>query len=203
MLETINISAIRGERLLFKNLSFDLSPKELLLVRGRNGSGKTTLLRLLCGLAVPESGEILWAGEPIETVRPEYFASLIYIGHDNGINLELTVGENLEFHQVLKSSPSGLSIMDILGYLGIEQYADVPCRFLSAGQKRRVALARLAISKAKLWLLDEPFTALDDEIMAIAVQILARHLTRGGLCIATSHQVIDWQGVAVREISLT
>lgn len=202
MLEIKNLAALRGERLLFEDLSFEVRMKELLLIKGRNGAGKTSLLRLICGLGAPDAGDILWNGEPIEKIRPDYSHSLIYVGHDNGISLDLTVLENLEFHRALKDNPSNYPIPEILERLGISRYLSVPCRFLSAGQKRRVALARLAISQSRIWLLDEPFSSLDDQAADTVVDLIARHLNKEGLCLITSHQTIDWHDLKTKEIQL-
>ncbi len=202
MLQINNITGVRGDRLLFKNLSFAVNEGELLLIKGRNGAGKTSLLRLICGLAAPETGDIFWNNESITKIRPEYFRALIYIGHDNGVNLDLTIRENLEFHRSLKACPSKNQIPEILEQLGIARYLDVPCRFLSAGQKRRVALARLMISDAKLWLLDEPFNSLDEQALNAVVGFVSDSLDRGGMCLATSHQAIDWGDTKVSEILL-
>ncbi len=202
MLQINNLAGTRGERLLFKNLSFAVNGGELLLIKGRNGAGKTSLLRLICGLATPETGEILWDGESIANIRSEYFRSLVFVGHDNGVNLDLTVQENLHFHQAIKGNPSAHSIPEVLERLGISRYLKVPCRFLSAGQKRRVALGRLAISDARLWLLDEPFTSLDERALDAVKNLIIQHLDQGRLCLATSHQTIDWRDSKVNQIRL-
>ena len=188
--------------MLFKNLSFAVNGGELLLIKGRNGAGKTSLLRLICGLATPETGEILWDGESIANIRSEYFRSLVFVGHDTGVNLDLTVQENLNFHQALKGNPSAHSIPEVLEQLGISRYLRVPCRFLSAGQKRRVALGRLAISDARIWLLDEPFNSLDERALDAVKNLIIQHLDQGRLCLATSHQTIDWRDKKVNQIRL-
>lgn len=202
MLQINNLTGVRGDRLLFESLSFVVNESELLLIKGKNGAGKTSLLRLVCGLASPEAGEILWDGDSITQIRPEYHRLLVYVGHDNGINLDLTVRENLEFHRSLKSSPSKHEIPALLERLGIARYLDVPCRFLSAGQKRRAALAKLGISQARVWLLDEPFNSLDVQVLDTVVELIIQHLEQGGMCLATSHQTIDWGAVRVQEIQL-
>ncbi len=202
MLQVNNLTGVRGDRLLFESLSFVVNKGELVLIKGQNGAGKTSLLRLVCGLAAPEKGEISWDGNPIAQIRPAYFRELAYVGHDNGVNLDLTVRENLEFLRALKTCPSQLQIPAVLEQLGIARYLDVPCRFLSAGQKRRVALARLALTQARIWLLDEPFTSLDSQALDTVVELIIQHLERGGLCLATSHQEIDWREASVQEIQL-
>ena len=202
MLEIRNLTAMRGERLLFEDVSFEVESNEMLLIKGRNGAGKTSLLRLICGLATPDAGEILWNGESIENIRPAYSRSLLYVGHDNGISLDLTVLENLEFHRALNDNPSKHPIPEILERLRIVRYLNVPCRFLSAGQKRRVALAQLAISESKLWLLDEPFSSLDDQASETVVELVEQHLNSDGLCLMTSHQMIDWRDLKTKQIQL-
>lgn len=202
MLVIRNLTAMRGERLLFEDVSFEVESNEMLLIKGRNGAGKTSLLRLICGLATPDAGEILWKSESIENIRPAYSRSLLYVGHDNGISLDLTVLENLEFHRALNDNPSNHPIPEILERLRIVRYLNVPCRFLSAGQKRRVALARLAISESKLWLLDEPFSSLDDQASETVVELVEQHLNSDGLCLMTSHQTIDWRDLKTKQIQL-
>ena len=202
MLEVRDLMGVRSERRLFENLSFSVQENELLYFSGRNGSGKTTLLRILCGLARPETGEILWHGVHIEEIETEYAQSLVYVGHENGIKGDLTVIENLAFDRVLRGNPTMQTAHEILDRLGIERYAQIPCRYLSAGQKRRVALARLQVSNARLWLLDEPFTALDEPTQEIIIDWLSAHLESGGICITTSHQPINWNRLNVREIKL-
>ena len=202
MFEVRDLVGVRSERRLFENLSFSVRENELLYISGRNGSGKTTLLRILCGLARPESGEILWHGVQIEEIETEYAQSLVYVGHENGIKGDLTVIENLAFDRVLRGNPTIQTAHKILDRLGIERYAQIPCRYLSAGQKRRVALARLQVSNARLWLLDEPFTALDEPTQEIIIDWLSAHLESGGICITTSHQPINWSRLNASEIKL-
>lgn len=202
MLEIKNLTAVRGDRLLFDDVSFAVEAQEMLLIKGGNGAGKTSLLRLVCGLAAPDAGEILWNSEPIGNIRPDYMRSLIYVGHDNGISLDLTVLENLEFHRTLNDNPASHPIPEILEQLGIGRYLNVPCRFLSAGQKRRAALARLAISGSRLWLLDEPFSSLDKQASEAVAELLEAHLERDGLCLMTSHQTLDRGGLKTKQIQL-
>jgi len=202
MLQVNHLAAARGDRLLFKNLSFTVNEGELLLIKGRNGTGKTSLIRLISGLAAPEAGDIRWQGQSILDIRAAYLRLLIYVGHENGLSLDLTVEENLAFHRSLKARPTRLGVEEILRKLGIAGYLNVPCRFLSAGQKRRVALARLSISDCKLWLLDEPFSWLDGQASDVVTDLIIWHLQHGGLCLTTCHQTIDWQDAIVAEIQL-
>lgn len=202
MLEVRNITGSRSEHRLFQDLSFQLCPEQIIYVRGANGTGKTTLLRILCGLVHPDEGQILWNGISIADRQPEFFRTMVYIGHENGIKGDLTAQENLNFSQRLTTAPSDMSPLQALERLGARALAHIPCRYLSAGQKRRVALARLLISNARLWLLDEPFTALDESARNIVSDLVAEHLQSGGMCAATSHQPLDYERFKVKEISL-
>lgn len=202
MLEVTNITAARSEYRLFQGLSFQVRPRQIVHVRGPNGAGKTTLLRLLCGLVRPDDGQILWDGIPISERLPEFFRALVYIGHENGMKADLTARENLHFAQRVTGAPAGLDPLRALETLGARALADIPCRFLSAGQKRRVTLARLLTSNARLWLLDEPFAALDESARAVVSDLVAEHMQSGGMCVATSHQPLDCEQFEAREINL-
>ena len=202
MLEVINLACARGDRPLFRDLSFAVNPGELLHVRGENGSGKTTLLRTLCGLSQPAAGEIRWNHQRVQALAEEYRKQICYIGHGNAIHGDLTPTENLNFEACLGAEDQ-IAARPALESQGLGRVANLPAKLLSQGQKRRVALARLAVLERKLWVLDEPFTALDIRAVERLLTTLARHLDRGGLCILTSHQevaVADWQ---VRTLTLT
>ena len=202
MLEVINLACARGDRPLFRDLSFAVNPGELLHVRGENGSGKTTLLRTLCGLSQPAAGEIRWNHQRVQALAEEYRKQICYIGHGNAIHGDLTPTENLNFEACL-GAEDHIAARPALESQGLGRVANLPAKLLSQGQKRRVALARLAVLERKLWVLDEPFTALDIRAVERLLTTLARHLDRGGLCILTSHQevaVADWQ---VRTLTLT
>ena len=202
MLDVQKLSVVRDERCLFKNLSFSVRYGQLLYVRGRNGAGKTTLMRTLCGFIRPGAGEILWNGSAIQRDMIDFRRSLVYIGHENAIKGDLTVLENLVFYRTLHEVSSRTAAFDGLEQLGIARLAHVPCRFLSAGQKRRVALSRLHGSRAKLWLLDEPFAALDASGQQTVAGLIAEHLANGGLGVVTSHQDADWGQVNLQEFNL-
>ncbi len=202
MLEARKIAGSRSEHQLFRDLSFRALPGEIIYVRGPNGAGKTTLLRMLCGLIRPDDGAIFWDGVPLADCETEFHRALAYIGHENGIKGDLTALENLQFFQRINSAHSNLSPTQVLDRLGIPTLAHIPCRYLSAGQKRRVAMARLLTSNARLWLLDEPFTGLDETARHIVSDLVAEHLASEGLCIATSHQPLDYDRFGAREITL-
>ena len=194
MLEVVNLACARGDRPLFRDLSFAVNPGELLHVRGENGSGKTTLLRALCGLSLPASGEIRWNGQAIQEQPETYRKQLCYIGHGNAIHGDLTPIENLQFEACI-GAEDRIDAKPALDAQGLGRVASLPAKLLSQGQKRRVALARLTVLQRALWVLDEPFTALDVRAVDRLLATLARHLARGGLCILTSHQevaVTDW-----------
>lgn len=192
MLEAQALGCVRGYRRLFADLNFTLSAGEVLLVEGKNGAGKTSLLRLLCGLAIPTEGEVLWQGEPLSRVRPEYHQALLYLGHTPGVKLELSPRENLQFLATLhghRVDPETLD--DILDTVGLFGFETVPARTLSAGQRRRIALARLWLGQHPLWILDEPFTAIDRTGVAHLEKRIAQHLDQGGAAVLTSHQALD------------
>ena len=194
MLEVVNLACARGDRPLFRDLSFSLKPGELLHVRGENGSGKTTLLRTLCGLSQPAAGEIRWDGQTIREQPETYREQICYIGHGNAIHGDLSPIENLQFEACL-GAENRIEAKPALESLGLGRVASLPAKLLSQGQKRRVALARLAVLNRTLWVLDEPFTALDVRAVDRLLATLGLHLGRGGLCILTSHQevtVADW-----------
>lgn len=193
MLEAIGLECVRGERRLFRNLDFTVHPGGLLRVEGPNGSGKTSLLRMLCGLLPPAAGELRWTGEPIRKLGEDYRALLAYVGHQNALKDDLDPVENLRYAAALSGAAiSTDAARDALARLGVEACADLPVRALSQGQKRRVALARLAFrSHNRIWILDEPFVALDAATVPEIAAMIATHLHDGGLAIYTTHQDVD------------
>lgn len=185
-----DLTLFRGERCLFKGLSFALNPGELLLLEGRNGSGKTSLMRAIAGLIELETGEILWDGESVRSHRQAFHAALVWMAHRVGFKADLTLVENLKFEAHLRSQ-SGADFEEVLERLDINRLKRLPVRALSAGQQRRVALARMLLSGAMLWLMDEPFTNLDREGRALVMQLTTEHLDKGGMCIMAAHQDVD------------
>ena len=189
MLEAIHLGCIRGERRLFRDLNFSLEPGNLLELRGPNGGGKTSLLRILCGLATPAEGEVRWNGANIQRLREEYFASIAYVAHLNGVKDELTVLENLLVAQSLSGHElTSKEAEAALEQVGLSRQRNLATRFLSAGQRRRLALARLSASKTTLWILDEIFGSLDDDGVDVARNLIARHLESGGSAVIATHQ---------------
>jgi heme exporter protein A len=204
MLEVRELECVRGDHRLFKGLNFTLQPGELLHLRGKNGAGKTSLLRTICGLTAPANGEVLWKGENIRSLRDEYNRGLTYLGHLNGIKGELSALENLQ----VSSSLSGAKvpenqILDALRQIGLAGREDLPTKVLSQGQKRRVALARLLITKSALWVLDEPFTALDVHAVDLLKGLIANHIKEGGMAILTTHQHVEIDVGVLKEIDLS
>lgn len=203
MLEVRNLECVRGDHRLFTGLNFELRGGELLRLRGSNGSGKTSLLRIVCGLLEPADGEVLWQGKNILAQRDEFNGALLYLGHLNGVKAELTGFENLRISNALQ----GKSVMDDQIYDALEQIGlggreDLPTQVLSQGQKRRVALARLLLSDTELWVLDEPFTALDVGAVDMLGKLIESHLQKGRMVMYTTHQEVAMRAGALREVSL-
>ncbi len=190
-----NLRCFRGERTVFANLSFCCPGGGALLLRGPNGTGKSTLLRLMAGLLKAENGTIAWDGADIADEPEDHNGRLHYVGHADAVKPVLTVTENISFWAALR--PQQAQISDALAAFGIDYLADVPGRFLSAGQKRRVTLARIIASPARIWLLDEPTTALDAGAIVDLQREIARHRANGGMVIASTHAEI---GLADAEI---
>ena len=196
-----DLACERSERWLFKGLSFGLSASQLLLVQGGNGQGKTSLLRLLTGLGRPDAGEVRWRGEPIARCRDRYHREMAYLGHANGIKDDLNPVENLRFHVALHGRPfEQAQALDTLKRLGLSRCLDLPCRALSFGQRRRVALSALLLAGASLWILDEPLTGLDVTAVALVEGLIRDHLQAGGMVVATTHQVMNLAGVDVQRL---
>lgn len=201
-LEARGLKSIRDDRVLFKALGFKLCPGQALQIEGPNGSGKTTLLRILCGLGIASDGEILWNGESIEDNRVDYTSAMAFIGHAHGIKSELTPLENLQVAMAMENTREDVSLEAILEKVGLRGFEDVPARTLSAGQCRRVAMGRLFMSYAKLWILDEPFTALDVQGQAQIETMMVDHVNQGGMVILTSHHPLQLADGMLQTINL-
>jgi heme exporter protein A len=201
LLSVHDLACARGERLLFKAMSFGLEQGQLLLVQGGNGQGKTSLLRLLTGLARPEEGDVRWRGESIRRSREAYNAEMFYLGHANGVKDDLDPVENLRFADGLQGRPfDRLRAVATLERLGLSRCLDLPCRVLSFGQRRRVALAALLLAGVTLWILDEPLTGLDVHAVALMEGLIRDHLNAGGMVVATTHQALNLDGVSVQRL---
>ncbi len=191
MLEAHDLACRRGDRRLFSALALTLQPGQLLRVAGANGSGKTSLLRLLAGLALPNAGEVRWRALPIQRQREAYARALFYLGHLGGLKEDLSPLENLRADAGLAGTAvddDGLN--QALTQWGLARQARLPVRLLSAGQRRRAALARLALVDAPLWILDEPFNALDSDAVAHLGRQIEQHIAGGGMAVVTSHQAL-------------
>jgi heme exporter protein A len=195
------LTLFRGERCLFQGLSFALSPGELLLLEGRNGSGKTSLMRAIAGLIEFEDGDVMWEGKPLRSNRQAFYGSLVWMQHRVGFKADLNLVENLKFESHLRAQ-SGEDFDEVCKRLDIDRLKRLPLRVLSAGQQRRVALARMLMSKVPLWLMDEPFTNLDREGRALVMDLATEHLNGGGMCIMAAHQDVEIGG-NVQKIQLT
>lgn len=203
MLRGEALAAIRGDRRLFADLDFDLQAGELLYVAGPNGSGKTTLLRMICGLVTPADGRVLWRGEDIHALGDEFRADLLYCGHLGALKDDLSALENLRFSCRLGGRPvSEGEAATALERIGLEGREDLPAKVLSQGQKRRVSLARLLLSQARLWVLDEPFTALDVGAIELLRKTIRAHLESGGLLVLTTHQQVEIDAAAVKRLEM-
>ena len=185
------LTCVRGERTLFTGLDLEVSAGEWLHVRGENGIGKTSLLRLLSGLTKPAAGEIFWNEQLISADPSEYHRNLLFLGHRDSLKEDLTALENLSIATALDGiMVSGEEILLALHRFGLRGREDLPVNCLSAGQKRRVLLARLLLRQAKLWILDEPFNALDVRAVEMLSELILEHIASGGMAIMTSHQEI-------------
>ncbi|MGR2768030.1 cytochrome c biogenesis heme-transporting ATPase CcmA [Photobacterium ganghwense] len=214
MLSVEELSCTRDERVLFEDLHFSVSSGELVQIEGQNGAGKTTLLRILAGLGRADNGIVSWNDENIESARELYHQDLLFLGHQTGVKRELTAYENLSFFQSMHvhNGDNGLTgeamvsgtdgLWQALARVGLAGREDVPAGQLSAGQQRRVALARLWLSNHKLWILDEPLTAIDKQGVKVLEQLFLSHVQRGGMVILTTHQDMFADSDHLRKIKL-
>lgn len=204
MLEISNLACVRGDHQLFSGLNFSLGAGELMQVQGENGSGKTSLLRTLCGFIEPAAGEIRWRGQDVHKLGEEYFAEMIYLGHLNAIKDELNALENV----CISAGLAGYLVEEkealaALRRMGLRRREHLPVKVLSQGQRRRVALSRLLVADARLWILDEPLTALDVGAVGLMQELIGEHLSKGGMAIFTTHQPLQVAGVETRQLMLS
>jgi len=203
LLEVRDLECVRGDKQLFSGLSFSLEAGSLLHVHGPNGSGKTTLLRAIAGLVLQESGEICWNGEQTSRQKDEFNRELLYLGHHYGLKFELTGYENLKvFANLSGSDVSEAEVEQALQRFGLAHCVELPVKLLSQGQKRRVALARLLLQSSKLWILDEPFVALDVAAVGLLLDVIRAHVADGGMVILTTHQEVEVEVGSLQHLHL-
>ncbi|MSP88691.1 MAG: heme ABC exporter ATP-binding protein CcmA [Alphaproteobacteria bacterium] len=198
MLVGQDLGCVRGERLVFGGLDLSVGPGAALVLTGPNGSGKSSLLRLLAGLLAPARGRIAWDGVPVADDPEAHRARLVFVGHHDPVKPGLTVAENLKFWMTMRDGIGDIG--PALAALGLDRLADQPGRYLSAGQRRRLNLARLAAVPARLWLLDEPTAGLDSAAQAMLAALMDRHLAGGGLIVASAHGPIGLGRAATLEL---
>ena len=201
-LKAVDLACERDWRLLFEHLDVAVKPGDMLQVSGPNGSGKTSLLRLLAGLMRPTAGDVLIHGQSIHQRRSDLASNVLWLGHAAGIKGLLSAEENLSWLAALHQGASRDQIWQALADIGLQGFEDVPCHTLSAGQQRRVALARLYLETPALWILDEPFTALDKSAVTQLERHLAQHCERGGMVVFTTHHHLQDRPATFRELDL-
>jgi len=192
----------RGERHVLRGLSVDAASGDCVHLAGPNGSGKTTLLRVLAGLLAAEQGGVSWRGRPIAADRDAYAATISYLGHSDGLKPDFTARENLAFECGLRRVLDAREIDEVLARVGLTGAREQPARSLSAGQRRRLAMARVILAQAALWLLDEPFTNLDTDGVQMLARVVAGHLDAGGAALIASHQPPVIPGHTARRVEL-
>jgi len=195
------LESIRNDITLFSGLNFRLNSGEILQVQGPNGSGKTSLIRILCGLVLADKGDIFWNEKNIHENRHEFLKETTYIGHINGIKTELTPIENINITRALAVA-NNVSAIDALEKVDLAEYENIPAQKLSSGQRRRLALTRLLITQAKLWILDEPLTSLDDAGKQLVKNMIAGHAASGGITVLSTHEPVDIDQIKMIKINL-
>jgi heme exporter protein A len=203
LLEAREINCWRGERHILRDVSFAARAGEFLKITGPNGVGKTTLLRIVCGLLPAESGTVHWRGRVVRSTNDQYHVEMAYLGHLNSLKADLTARENLRFLAGLREALTPADIDGALDRVGILSRGDLPARSLSAGQKRRLALARLLLAGASLWVLDEPVTNLDTAGFQLVEQLIREHVERGGMALAAAHQALLDDAPFLRRLELS
>ena len=184
------LTLFRGDRCLFRNVDFAVESGELLVLEGANGSGKTSLMKAIVGMLELETGVLEWNGTPVGQQRQEFHGSLVWLAHRVGLKADLTLVENLRFEAALRPQASP-DMEPVLERLGLTRLKPLPLRSLSAGQQRRVALARILLADVPLWLMDEPFTNLDRAGRGLVLRLVSEHLEKGGMCVMAAHQDIE------------
>lgn len=202
LLDAQNLSCIRNNRLLFSDINFSVKSGELLLVEGLNGSGKTTLLKMLCGLRTYDEGSIHFNQQAIAELDRDYTDKLNYLGHKNGNKADLTVSENLKFASN-QTEHKESSLAEVIKRVGLVKESNQLSAHLSAGQNRRLAIARLLVNQQPIWILDEPFTALDSSGIAMVKALMKEHVQRGGLVVLTSHHDFELTPFTVLKVQLS
>jgi heme exporter protein A len=192
----------RGDRHVLRSVDIDVLPGEVVHVAGPNGTGKTTLLRVLAGLLPAEEGAVGWRGRPIREDRDEFNAAMAYLGHENALKGDLTSFENLHYSVGMRRELSSEEIERTLDHLGILRCRDLPARVLSAGQRRRLAMSRIMLLGASLWILDEPFTNLDVSGVDLFSALIGDHVAAGGMTVLAAHQGLDVPGTRPRIVEL-
>lgn len=200
-MEASGLAVFRGDKLLFSNLDVNVEEGQMLQLQGANGCGKTTLLRALCSLVALEAGEIRWRGVPLSRARERFFSETLYAGHSDGLNGDLTVEENLVFAARMRGL-AAQAVDAAIDRVGLRRQAQLPCRSLSAGQRRRVGLARLLVADAILWLLDEPLTALDVAGRELVESLLVDQVSRDRSVIFTTHQPLQLDGCELHSLQV-
>ena len=204
MLEVSKLGCIRGDRRLFSDLSFSAGAGELIELRGPNGSGKTSLLRILCGLSSPAAGQVRWNGKNIRSLGEEYFRDVAYLAHQNAVKDELSALENLRIATGVAGNPlPKAQAQEVLERIGLKDRQHLPARVLSAGQRRRLAVARLLTIKATLWILDEVLTSLDDAAVRLSREFISDHIKNGGIAIVATHQDLNLSVERMQRIQLS
>ena len=191
-----------NDKLILEEVSFSVKSGEMLFIEGSNGSGKTTLLRILSGLMQADKGQITWNGNSIEEDRIEFNQQLTYLGHSTGVKAELSTLENINFFSTLSGLPQKENSRTAIQWVGLKGYEDSPCRHLSYGQQRRIALTRLLMEPSQLWILDEPFAGLDKKMIGALESRFKEHVHDGGLLVLTSHQHIELNQVNTTRLQL-